>query len=387
MEALKLRGELLFETVPPKCERAFVEAVEAEIPSWACDELSRYNQKAGRKLGFGVDNPFVPFKVKHPVVLYRALGFDQLTGAAFLKKSKLVAKEGAKGVYKSSKVQSWTSDPSEAEPFAGLHSIAGREEGSLGIILKATVQPDDILIDVEHLPDSVKKNCLHFDQKEYLLAPVSMAVEIHKLLGPWPKDAASATKAGDLKKVLKAASERLKKKTDGASIGRTWNKMTGFSIEYERLKRRSPYDGRELTTAIEVSVEPSGVVHIEPFRFTFKGGKDYGFRLPTSSVSELVDYLASQRFDADYEATLDRAIARMKAEIRSTKESAERRGIPALLVNEATSHHGMRVKTHSAAVTQRTAKEISSKLRRIGYIPFIRPSEAQNGKFDVLVKI
>lgn len=253
----------------------------ASVPDWVCDELARYNATAGRKLDPRVAGPLAAYLPTGPTVLYRGLGFEPSEGAAFLKKLKAKPSEGASGVYKTGKIQSWTTNAKEAENFAGKHSIAGRIAGSLGIVLRAKFDPTDVMVAVELLPPEVKKKCIHFDQNEWLMKPGSYPVEIVKLVGDWK----AASSAGDPSKVIKAAASRALEATGGSGIKKTWNGAPGFAIFYQDLEQ----DG--YVPSLEVAVRADGEVSIGLMASLVKS---------FPSIVEQMAYLASDDFIRDF---------------------------------------------------------------------------------------
>lgn len=268
-----------------------------EVPDWACDELARYNRDAGRKLGLGPDNPFSQFKPSGSTVLYRGLGFDPVDGASILKKMRLKAQVGATGVYKTGKVQSWTTDEKEAEGFAGKFSIAGRDDASLGLVLKLVARPDDIRVPVGNLPPELKKKCLHFDQNEFLLEPGSYSVQVVNLLGAWPDETGVKTDMA-FKKELPAIANDLMTKTGGSGVGRNWNKTPGFAVNYRKF---SP-DGK-FEPSLHVMIEPDNEVRVEIMGFKKIGSNASNHRIKFDDRSAMQAYFRDGGFASDFMKT------------------------------------------------------------------------------------
>ena len=225
--------EDLFKRVTMKVESNLLTALkkvvskdENSLPQWVKDEIRRYNRDAGKKLSPGVDEELEKFRPTKPITLYRGLGLHKVDAAGFLRKNKFKSSSvGSKGVYSTGKTQSWTSDKKQAEEFAGLHTIVGRDPDSLGIILKATVNPESIAAPLGSLPENLRKEVLHFDQAEYILKPGKYPAEIAETFGDWENSNVDVSKA--LKKVGKELGERL-----NAKVTKTWNKAPGFSLRF-----------------------------------------------------------------------------------------------------------------------------------------------------------
>ena len=202
--------------------------LENEIPDWVCDELNRYNDKAGRRLDKKIEPYMEPFKPKGKTTLYRGLGFDRADGVSILKKLKIKGKEGDRGSYKTGKVQSWSSSKGIAREFAGQFTFGGyKVEGSLGILLKTTVDPKSIIAPIGNLPKDVMKGCVRFEQDEYLLHPGTYKIEVVELFGNWP-----SPDDKDPIKVIKDLRKELPSMFKNVKVTNTWNKAPGFSLEF-----------------------------------------------------------------------------------------------------------------------------------------------------------
>lgn len=202
--------------------------LEGKIPDWVCQELERFNYSAGRRLDKSIEPYLEPFKPKRPITLYRGLGFDLADGVSVLKKLKIKGNEGDKGYYKTGKVQSWSASEEEAREFMGLHGFAGiKIKDSLGILLKATIKPGEILAPIGKLPKYIRKKCIRYDQDEYLLHPGTFKIEVVDLFGQWPDP-----NAKDPKKVINDFKKKLKSLLgDNIKVGPTRNKSPGFSVK------------------------------------------------------------------------------------------------------------------------------------------------------------
>lgn len=210
--------------------------LENEIPDWVCDELGRYNDTAGKRVDKSIEPYLEPYKPKSSTILYRGLGFDKADGVSVLKKLKTKGNKGDKGVYKTGKIQSWSSSESVAREFMGQHGFGGhRMSGSLGILLKIKANPKDIFAPIANLPKDVLKSCVRFQQDEYLLHPGSYKFEIVDLFGEWPSaDDKDPKKAiNDLKKKLPSILG------SDIKIEKTWNKAPGFSVTFPSIKYKT----------------------------------------------------------------------------------------------------------------------------------------------------
>lgn len=226
-----------------------------QVADWVCTEIARYNKTAGKIVNPAVIDALKMFRPSGHTVLYRGLGIPKAKAVAFLKKNKLKAELGAKGVYDTGKRQSWTTDMKEAVRFAGLHTIVGRDPNSLGVVLKTTVAPDQIAMPLGNLPKEMKDKCLHFDQQEYVLEPGKFPVEIVQIFGEW-----SDVSAVDINAVIKDVSKSIGQAVNG-KVRKTWNKQTGFAIDL--LDYYHPAD--KWYPSIQVLIEEDFRVAIEAY--------------------------------------------------------------------------------------------------------------------------
>ena len=264
---------------------------EEDLPGWVCDEIKRYNKAAGKRLDPKIEPYLAPFMPLNPVTLYRGLGFEYVDSVAIMKKLRIDSKVGSKGTYKTGKVQSWSTSKDQAEEFAGKFIFGNFRLGeSLGLILKVSAKPDDILVPMYNFPSDLKKKCLAFDQDEALLKPGNYKIEVVKLIGGWPK-----RDAQDIKKKLKAIGNSLLTKTKGSKLRATWNRDPGFSIEYADLVY---HRDTKWAPSIEVSIS-DGVVMVQPFYSIDWKLKPDKFRYEMKP-DEIEKYLFSGRLENDF---------------------------------------------------------------------------------------
>jgi hypothetical protein len=260
-----------------------------KIPTWAAEELNRYNNNAGKIVDKDIFPYFERFCPTQPIVLYRGLGFKSINGAPFMKKLGIKDPQvGSTGIYKTLKVQSWSSNPEIAEQFAGTFSIVGRDPDSLGVILKTTVTPDQIGIAMSDLPDEILDHIVRFHQKEYLLKGGSYPVEICKLFGEWGGQEGLQIDAL-IKREMKKLGEKLSQKFGGGTPHKTWNSDPGWSFDL-------PNKGGNLSLAI-----------LDPDHFQCEYNKwnnsdhrpcdTFQFDIKNSSKREFLDLLVTGRIE------------------------------------------------------------------------------------------
>lgn len=224
-----------------------------DIPSFAWEELSRYNLQAGKRLNKNIIDYFQEFKPNHPITVYRGLGFSKAQAITIMKKLRLNKVEvGARGIYQTGKIQSWSVSKEQAQQFVGSFLMGGfRDDSSLGLLLKIEkLFPKDIAIPTAFMDKIYVKKYLAFDQDEILLMPGKYNIVIEEVFGNW-EDSSSF----DIKKEILEIGKKMAQKTGGV-FGKTWNKVpSGFSIHFPDI-----YVEKKWAPGIEVSIDNDTLV-------------------------------------------------------------------------------------------------------------------------------
>jgi hypothetical protein len=276
------------------------------IPSWVCQELYRYNDKAGRILSPSVMEYVAQFKPKEDVVLYRGLGFGVAEAISVLNKLRIKDPVvGSIGRYKTGKFQSWTKNRDIAEHFAGEYWITGRDPNSLGIILRATISPEQIAVPFGTLPKSIKNQCMRLEQDEFILQPGIYEAEIIQMLGKWPT---KIEKSLDINAIFRGIGAEIAQQF-GGKLTKNWNKSPGFGIDL--IKFEKDLDRRKWSPSVQVFYRNDNSVVIEPF-----AGKDAKGMSPKESkfrtLEQASQYVSSEEFKQDVASIIERVIKAQK---------------------------------------------------------------------------
>jgi len=201
--------------------------------SWAWDELQRYNLDAGKRLLPGMRKEFEEYLPSSTIKIYRGLGFNASESQKVLKKFKISKPAvGQSGSYQTGTIQSWSTSPKIAEEFAGLFSIAGRDDDSLGIVFEAIVPPDKIEVPIAFIPIELQKKYIRYQQDEILMQPGTYPVKVYKLIGDWESYANFS-----MTPFIKNMKEIFQHLIPGVVIEQVWNKTKdSFSLQLRNLK-------------------------------------------------------------------------------------------------------------------------------------------------------
>jgi hypothetical protein len=272
------------------------------IPSWVCQELYRYNDKAGRILSPHVIEYVEQFKPKESVVLYRGLGFGIAEAVSILNKLKIKDPVvGLIGRYKTGKFQSWTRNKDIAEYFAGKYWVSGRDPNSLGIVLKAIISPEQIAVPFGTLPKSVKNQCMRLEQDEFILQPGIYEVEIVKMLGKWPSKMEQSL---DISKIFKRIGAELAQQFNGA-LTKNWEKSPGFGIDLIKFER--DHDRGKWSPSVQIFYRNDNRITIEA-----NPGRDARDipekELKFKTLEQASQYINSEKFKQDVALMIEKVI-------------------------------------------------------------------------------
>lgn len=283
---------------------------EESLPQYVCQAVYRYNMEHGHMLSAEYAMFFEKYLPKGKIKLYRGMGFPVVDGPRILNKLK-VKNLGDTGIYKSGKMQSWTTDKKIAEQFAGTFNIAGRNKGSLGIVISITAEPEDIVFPLGNLPEDIKKKCLRYDQQEYIIKPGKYDIKVEEMLGDWPKENTN------IKKEYIRIGSNLAKKHD-AKLIKNWNKSPGFGLDFNYPQYS---DGKKLWfPSLQVFFEDDLSISFEIFGLSNKNPrKEKRFK----NFEQLGEYITTTLQD-DLENFIQQMKPQMKKDWMSSRHRADK---------------------------------------------------------------
>lgn len=156
------------------------------VPEYVIDALVKYNTTAGKALSKDAyDFLEKHFKPDKALVLYRGMGWDSASIGQASKVFKEQPEVGNKVAYKTPRIQSWTTNRDVAIDFTGRQTIAGKSADSFGVIVRAKIDPKDVIADLRLLPSEAEKQLRFRSQREVLVKPGTIQVTVVKVDGAW----------------------------------------------------------------------------------------------------------------------------------------------------------------------------------------------------------